>query len=83
METKSIIHQLFEQEFIHELYATTLVQYLNHKVDIPELKQLLKHNGEIDQTHQSHFLPATPTFKYRPAISEILHSDSFAFKAAY
>lgn len=61
METKSIIHQLFEQEFIHEHYATTLAQYLNHKVDIPELKQLLKHDGKIEQTHQSLFLPAPPS----------------------
>ncbi|WP_180027713.1 hypothetical protein [Acinetobacter sp. YH16032] len=45
METKSIIHQLLQQEFIHEHYAEILSQYLKGKVYILELKQLL--NPEI------------------------------------
>ncbi|AVH14344.1 hypothetical protein [Acinetobacter indicus] len=71
METKSIIHQLFEQEFIHENYAITLGQYLNHKVDIPELKKLLKHDDEIEQIHQSQFLPAPSFVSAHPICSYI------------
>lgn len=66
METKTIIQQILQQEFIHDHYAEILEQYLNSKVHIPELKQLLnpKITTEFDYIQQG--LPAPPSVSQHP-----------------
>ena len=71
MQAKQLIQRLLEQEFIHDHYAEVLEQYLNRTVDIPELKQLLKLDNEIEQNHQSLFLPAPPSVSAHPICAYI------------
>lgn len=71
MQTKPLIQRLLEQEFIHDHYAEILEQYLNRTVDIPELKQLLKLDNEIEQNHPSLFLHAPPSVSAHPVCAYI------------
>lgn len=66
METKTIIHQLLQQEFIHDHYAEILSQYLKCKVHIPELKQFLMSEIDTEFDHNQQHLPIPPSVSQHP-----------------
>ena len=66
METKTIIQQILQQEFIHDHYAEILAHYLNRKVHIPELKQLLNPEIDTEFDHILQCLPVPPSVSQHP-----------------